>query len=114
MVRGPDREGQIAAVRTAVEEVAPAFAKQGVALSVDVDPQSPEEMVERARQLANEIDAIDEQIKEEELAKLTGAPEPLPPEARANEEQADAGDPDHTDVSTGAAITPEIFNPSPR
>ena len=39
VVRGPDREGQIAAVRTAVEEVAPSFAKQGVALSVDVDPQ---------------------------------------------------------------------------
>ena len=39
VVRGPDREGQIAAVRTAVEEVAPAFSRQGVAVSVDVDPQ---------------------------------------------------------------------------
>ena len=39
VVRGPDREGQIAAVRAAVDEVAPAFSRQGVALSVDVDPQ---------------------------------------------------------------------------
>ena len=39
VVRGPDREGQIGAVRAAVEEVSPRFSKQGVALSVDVDPQ---------------------------------------------------------------------------
>ncbi|HEX5910744.1 MAG TPA: primosomal protein N', partial [Thermoleophilaceae bacterium] len=39
VVRGPDREGQIAAVRTAVEEIAASFSRQGVAVAVDVDPQ---------------------------------------------------------------------------
>jgi len=39
VVRGPDREAGIAAVRQAVEEIAPLFGKRGVALAVDVDPQ---------------------------------------------------------------------------
>ena len=39
VVRGPDREGQIAAVRTAVEEIGPGFSRKGVAVAVDVDPQ---------------------------------------------------------------------------
>jgi primosomal protein N' (replication factor Y) len=39
VVRGPDREAGIAAVRRAVEEVAPAFGRRGVAVAVDVDPQ---------------------------------------------------------------------------
>jgi primosomal protein N' (replication factor Y) len=39
VVRGPDREGQIAAVRTAVEDIAASFSRKGVAVAVDVDPQ---------------------------------------------------------------------------
>jgi primosomal protein N' len=39
VVRGPDREAGIAAVRRAVEEVAPDFGRHGVAVAVDVDPQ---------------------------------------------------------------------------
>ncbi len=39
VVRGPERESGIAAVREAVEAMAPQLAKQGVAVAVDVDPQ---------------------------------------------------------------------------
>ena len=39
VVKGADREAGIAAVRRAVEEVAPDFGRRGVAVAVDVDPQ---------------------------------------------------------------------------
>jgi hypothetical protein len=39
VVKGSDRDAGIAAVRRAVEEVAPEFGRRGVALAVDVDPQ---------------------------------------------------------------------------
>ncbi len=39
VVRGPDREAGIGAVRAAVDALAPSFSRQGVALAVDVDPQ---------------------------------------------------------------------------
>jgi hypothetical protein len=65
-------------------------------------PMTPEEIVRRARELSNEIHALDEQIKAEELAELTGAPQPPPPDARAN--QAMAND---TEVTPEAVITPE-------
>jgi hypothetical protein len=48
-------------------------------------PETPEEMVERARELLQAIDALDEEIRAEELAELLGdtepppAAEPLPP-----------------------------------
>jgi len=39
VIRGPDREAGIAAVRRAVEGIAPLLSRRGVALAVDVDPQ---------------------------------------------------------------------------
>lgn len=81
-------------------------------------PRTPEEMVQRARELSREIAALDEQIKAEELARLTGALEPSPTEGRANDEQAGVADADETDASGAAvhgtdvrsqvAITPEM------
>jgi hypothetical protein len=79
-------------------------------------PQTPEEIVRRARELSEEIDALDEQIKAEELAKLTGAPEPPPLEAGATDEPPAAGNPDEvsstdaheTDAEGQAAITAEM------
>jgi hypothetical protein len=44
-------------------------------------PETPEEMLERARELAQAIDALDQEIKAEELAELLGEPKPLPPVA---------------------------------
>jgi len=41
-------------------------------------PQTPEQMVARARELSKAIDALDKDIKAEELAKLTGVPKPPP------------------------------------
>ena len=41
-------------------------------------PQTPAEMVERAREVSQAIDALDQEIQAEELAKLTGVPEPPP------------------------------------
>lgn len=53
---------------------------------VDVQPEanpppstSPQEMVERARELSQAIEALDEEIKAEELAELTGETQPPPP-----------------------------------
>jgi hypothetical protein len=43
-----------------------------------VEPQTPEEMVERARELSKAIDALDEEIRAEELAKLMDVPKPPP------------------------------------
>jgi hypothetical protein len=71
-------------------------------------PQTPEEMVERARDLSKEIDALDEQIKAEELAKLTGEFEPPPLEAPANDEKADAGNLDEPDASTNDARESDV------
>ena len=72
------------------------------------EPQTPEEVVERARELSESIDAIDEEIKKEELAKLTSALEPQQPEAAADAEQSDVGKPDQPDASTTEAGEPEI------
>ncbi|WP_457324316.1 hypothetical protein [Roseateles sp. P5_E11] len=41
-------------------------------------PQTPQEMVEQARELSKAIDALDKEIKAEELAQLTGVPKPPP------------------------------------
>ena len=46
--------------------------------SHEVMPQTPEEMVERARELSEAIEALDEEIEAEELANLLGTPEPSP------------------------------------
>lgn len=40
-------------------------------------PQTPEEMVERARELSEAIEALDEEIRAEELVDLLGAPDAL-------------------------------------
>ena len=40
--------------------------------------QTPGEMVERARELSQAIDTLDQEIQAEELAKLTGVREPPP------------------------------------
>lgn len=52
--------------------------------SPSTSPQTPREMVERARELSQAIDALDEEIKAEELAELTGVPE-APPAAEPSE-----------------------------
>lgn len=41
-------------------------------------PQTPQEMVDRARELSREIDSIDTDTRAEELAELTGVPKPPP------------------------------------
>jgi hypothetical protein len=94
-------------------------------------PQTPEEMVERAREVSQAIDALDKEIQAEELAKLTGVPEPPPAaeklaanneaatepkeqsapdslpqqlEAKANDGQADGA---QADGNMQANVTPE-------
>lgn len=62
--------------------------------------QTPEEMVERARELSEAIEALDEEIRAEELADLLGAPEPPPDVA----EPPKAVPP----VAPGDAVTPEM------
>lgn len=70
-------------------------------------PQTPEEMVARARELSKEIDALDEEIKAEELEKLTSALEPQKPDAPTGEEQADVGKPKEPDASSSEAGEPQ-------
>ncbi|MGM9486598.1 hypothetical protein [Ideonella sp. YS5] len=41
-------------------------------------PQTPEQMLEQARELSREIDALDQEIRAEELTRLTGVPQPPP------------------------------------
>jgi hypothetical protein len=70
-------------------------------------PQTPEEMVQRARELAREIAALDEQIKAEELAERTSAIEP-PPEAKADDAQVVSTETVEIDADPPGAITPEM------
>ncbi|HEU4779275.1 MAG TPA: hypothetical protein VFS58_05270 [Steroidobacteraceae bacterium] len=51
--------------------------------SPSTSPQTPQEMVERARELSQAIDALDEEIKAEELAELIGVPKTPPAAAPA-------------------------------
>jgi hypothetical protein len=44
----------------------------------ETEPQTPEEMVERARELSAAIETLDQEIRAEELAELTGVPKPPP------------------------------------
>ena len=78
-------------------------------------PRTPEEMVERARELSEAIETLDEEIRAEELAGLLGKPEPLPDvaespaevpppaTAREVEDAADVIDRESVDLS----VTPE-------
>ena len=51
-------------------------------------PQTPQEMVEQARELSQAIDALDKEIRAEELAGLTGVPKPPQQvEAKADDSQ---------------------------
>jgi hypothetical protein len=80
-------------------------------------PQTPEEMVQRARELSQQIDKVDEEIQAEELARLTRALEARQPEASANDEKAAAQKAAEPEVTashereaggnTQAAVTPE-------
>ena len=82
------------------------------------EPETPQEMVERARELSKEIDALDKEIQAEELAELLGVPEPPPGaaepdtpqrlEAKANDEQVDAGKASEAGDNTQAEITAEM------
>ena len=62
----------------------------------DSPPQTPEEMLERARELSRDIDALDEEIRAEELAALLGEdalpqiPAPMPAPSAALESPAAA------------------------
>lgn len=86
--------------------------------AVSAEPQTPEEMVERARDLSKAIDTLDEEIKAEELAKLTSALEPQQPEPEAPNEKSDvekAGEPDisiagvpELEISALGTITQEM------
>jgi hypothetical protein len=75
-------------------------------------PQTPEEMVEQARELSEQIDAIDKDIQAEELARLTGVPQERAapdmaaqkPESKANDDQVDSRPKD----GAPAAMTPEM------
>jgi hypothetical protein len=64
-------------------------------------PQTPEEIVRRARELSREIEALDEQIKAGELAELTGEAAPPPPEDKANDAYQE-------EVGAPETITPEM------
>ena len=82
------------------------------------EPETPQEMVERARELSKEIDALDKENQAEELAELIGVPEPPPEaaepdtprklEAKANGEQIDADKASEAGDNTQAAITAEM------
>jgi hypothetical protein len=47
--------------------------------TAEVPPQTPQEALERARELAREIETLDKDIQAEELARLTGRPRPPEP-----------------------------------
>ncbi|MDR7271517.1 hypothetical protein J2X20_004185 [Pelomonas saccharophila] len=47
-------------------------------------PQTPEEALARARELARKIETLDKEIQAEELAKLTGPPKALPADEAAS------------------------------
>jgi hypothetical protein len=79
------------------------------------EPQTPEEMVEQARQLSESIDAVDEEIKKEELAELTRALDPRHTEAPAQEHQTDGSKPDEPgkpDAASTDARKPGINAPA--
>jgi hypothetical protein len=71
-------------------------------------PQTPQEMVERARELSRQIDALDKDIRAEELAKLGVPKERAPPDVSA-EKPADASQrvADQAHDSAPAAMTQE-------
>ncbi|HEY9108202.1 MAG TPA: cell envelope integrity protein TolA [Roseateles sp.] len=51
-------------------------ARSEPAPAAEAPPQTPQEALQRARELAREIDALDKDIQAEELARLTGKPKP--------------------------------------
>ncbi len=63
-------------------------------------PQTPQELVERARELSNAIDALDKQIQADELAKLTGVPGPPPVEETTAASEKAAIEPKRNDADT--------------
>lgn len=60
------------------------------AQAFEAPPQTPQEALERARELAQAIDKLDQEMRAEELAKLTGSPKPPPAEAQATGDAASA------------------------
>jgi hypothetical protein len=79
-------------------------------------PRTPQEMVERARELSTAIDALDEQIQADELARLTDLPKPPAADTAARrldakaEAQADADklDANPADGGKQSTITHEM------
>jgi hypothetical protein len=83
--------------------------------SLSTAPQTSQEMVERARELSQAIEALDEEIKAEELAELTGVPEAPPavesseaalPKAPISADKAESGD--SQDVLTEEQAASEV------
>jgi hypothetical protein len=74
-------------------------------------PNTPQEMVQQARALSKVIDAIDQKMQAEELAKLTGAPAPptSSPAAAPTSATADAPTP-----SSSAETVAKLDHPSPQ
>jgi hypothetical protein len=90
-------------------------AETGQVLNRDPEtiPQTPADMLERARELSEAIETLDEEIRAEELADLLGALEPpaevaeppkvVPPPRASNEAEPESGEPE-----TGEhKVTPE-------
>ena len=69
--------------------------------AADAPPQTPQEALARARELAKEIETLDKDIQAEELAKLTGKPKPPEP-ARESPPQAAA------DAASEPGAAPEM------
>jgi len=70
-------------------------------------PQTPEQMVEQAREVSKAIDSLDKKIQAKELAELTGKPKPPPPAEAAS---AAASPPEARNASVGrpAPVTQEM------
>jgi hypothetical protein len=76
--------------------------------SPSTSPQKPQEMVERARELSQAIDALDEEIKAEELAELTGVPEALPADGPSGAAVPEAPVPADMTEETAASEVAEL------
>ncbi len=71
-------------------------------------PQTPEEIVERAREISKAIDALDEEIQAEELAQLTTVLEPQQLPSKPDGPDETESDARETGDRTQAAVTAEM------
>lgn len=106
-------------IKELLEKSADRVESQPEPVAVDLaESQTPRELVERARELSEAIEALDKEIQAEELGELLGAPQPpaeeapaqpLEAEKDAGVEQPDAGKPaEQVDSSKQEVVTPEM------